>query len=187
MYLALLLTPWVLMYALSTMAMNHRQFFDRLQTGPEPAFEKESETVYRGTFDPAAKPRDIARQIVKDLEIDGRYYVRKEPDGKLVIFREDPLHPRRITFTPASGQLVVERQLIRTRAFLEELHRSRGWSPDYPLRNPWAFSVDLAIAAMIFWVASGIWMWLELSGTRRWGIVFASAGLVLFVLFLATI
>jgi hypothetical protein len=30
MYLALFLTPWMLIYALSTMAMNHRELFKRL-------------------------------------------------------------------------------------------------------------------------------------------------------------
>jgi len=169
------------------MAMNHRQFFDCLEGGPEPAFEMESETIYRGTFQPASSPREIARQIVKHLDIDGLCSVRKEADGKLVIFREDPLSPRRITFTPASRRLVVERQVIRMRPLLEKLHRSRGWSRDDPWRNPWAFSVDVVIAAMLFWAASGIWMWLELPGTRGWGILFASAGLALFVFFLAAI
>ena len=34
MYLALFLTPWMLVYALSTMAMNHRQFFTKRGDNP---------------------------------------------------------------------------------------------------------------------------------------------------------
>ena len=48
MYLALFLFPWVLMYAVSTLAMNHRAVFVRMY-GPGPVpFEKEREVVYDG-------------------------------------------------------------------------------------------------------------------------------------------
>lgn len=187
MYLALVLSPWMLMYALSTMMMNHRAFFKRVYGSAEPAFEKESERVYDGTFSPEAKPKDVGRQILKDLDIDGVHSVRSEAGGRLVISRKDPAFPRRIAYTPQDKKLIVERQALRAPTFLEELHRSRGYTRDYPWRNAWAFSVDLVIVAMVFWAASGVWMWLELSGTRRWGVLFLGAGLALFVFFVATI
>jgi hypothetical protein len=34
MYLALFLTPWMLVYALSTMGMNHRQYFTKRGDNP---------------------------------------------------------------------------------------------------------------------------------------------------------
>jgi hypothetical protein len=36
---------------------------------------------------------------------------------------------------------------------------------------------------MIFWAASGLWMWWEMKLTRRWGAIFGMAGLALFGLF----
>jgi hypothetical protein len=187
MYLALALAPWVLMYALSTMAMNHRDFFRRVYGTSEPVFHKESELAYRGSFAPGAKPRDMARQILKALDMDGFHFARRESDGRLVIFREDPVAPKRVTFTPADKKVVVERQELRTPAFLEEMHRSRGYSRDYPWRNPWGFSVDLVIVSMVFWAASGIWMWIELKETRRLGLLFSAAGILLFAFFLSMI
>jgi hypothetical protein len=187
MYLALALAPWVLMYALSTMAMNHRDFFRRVYGTSEPVFHKESELAYRGSFAPGAKPRDMARQILKALDMDGFHFARRESDGRLVIFREDPVAPKRVTFTPADKKVVVERQELRTPAFLEKMHRSRGYSRDYPWRNPWGFSVDLVIVSMVFWAASGIWMWIELKETRRLGLLFSAAGVLLFAFFLSMI
>ncbi|MBI3695506.1 MAG: hypothetical protein HY238_11800, partial [Acidobacteria bacterium] len=100
MYLALFLTPWVLMYALSTIAMNHRDFFRG-----RPHFEKEREQVYAGAFAPGAKPREMAAQILRDLGLDGAHNVNAPSGGgRVVITRLDPLSPRRLTFTPADSK-----------------------------------------------------------------------------------
>ncbi len=59
MYLALFLTPWMLMYALSTMAMNHRGFFKKLYgTSPAP-YEAEKEQIYARRFPSASKPAEV--------------------------------------------------------------------------------------------------------------------------------
>ena len=64
MYLALFLFPWILMYALSTVAMNHRaMFIARYGPGPVP-FEKERELVYDGFFPENAEPKAISQQIL---------------------------------------------------------------------------------------------------------------------------
>jgi len=188
MYLALFLTPWILMYALSTMAMNHRDFFAQLRGGSDASYAMESAGVYPGTFPPGAKPREMARRILRHLGLDGTHYVQRAPEtGHLTIYRESPLVTRRITYTPADRRLVVEKAAFRTPSFLEELHRRRGFEHDYPLEDAWGFIVDIVIAGIVFWVLSGVWMWLQLAGTRRLGLLFAGCGLALFVVFLSTI
>jgi len=188
LYLALFLTPWMLVYALSTMAMNHREFFKKLNEAGPPPFEKERELTYNGTFPGDADPKTIARQILSSLGMDGAHGARMSPDGsKVIINRFEPVATKRLTYSPADGKLVIEREVFRGPAFLERLHRRRGYRPDYPLESTWAFSVDLVIVAMLFWVASGLWMWWEMRMTRRWGAIFGVAGLALFGLFLFTI
>ena len=184
MYLALFLTPWMLMYALSTMAMNHRAFF---RAGP-PAFETEREQRYEAAFASGATPRQIARQILHDLGMDGAHNVSKPAaDGRLTILRLDPVTPRRIVYAPADRKLIIEREVFRAPAFLERMHRRRGFQHDYTIEDTWAFSVDLVIVAMVFWAASGLWMWWEMRATRRTGALFAAGGLALFGLFLIAI
>jgi len=189
MYLALFLTPWILMYALSTMAMNHRDFFAQLRGGGSGAsYAVESVAAYPGTFPPGAKPREMARRILRHLDLDGTHYVQQAREtGRLTIYRESLLVRRRITYTPADRRLVVKRAAFRTPSFLEELHRRRGFEHDYPLEDAWGFIVDIVIVSIVFWVLSGVWMWLQLAGTRRLGLVFAGCGLALFALFLSTI
>ncbi len=105
MYLALFLTPWILVYALSTMAMNHRRLFSKRGDNPV-RFEKESEQTYTGTFPFQARPgkwRCSSSRVStwKNIQRAGK------PEGeRITILRQDPVFPRRITFTPKSGFLV---------------------------------------------------------------------------------
>lgn len=183
MYLALFLSPWVLLYALSTIVMNHRHLF-----GPAPQFEKEREQAYQASFPPGAKPRQIGEHVLRDLHLEGAFSVQGPArDGRLNILRQDPLTPRRILYSPAEGKLTVEKVIFRTSTFLEHMHRRRGYQQPYVVDDAWAFTVDVAIVAMVFWVLSGLWMWWEMRVTRLWGGVFALAGVALFTFFLVTI
>ncbi len=187
MYLGLFLAPWMLMYALSTMVMNHRHYLQK-HFGAQPAYEKESDTVFSVRLDASAPAQRTARQILIALGLDGRHSARKSPTGDaLVIFRNDPLRPRRITYTYSTGILLVERQVLRAPGFLESMHRRRGFESQFVADDLWAFSVDLVIAAMIFWALSGLWMSWEMKATRGWGALATAAGVGLFVMFLVLI
>ena len=182
MYLALFLSPWMLMYALSTIVMNHGNLFRS-----PPRVEKEREMSYKSTLPPDARPTQMAHQILGDLGMDGMHGFNRRPDGRLTIVRQDPLIPRRITFTPADGKLVVERQKFRMVEFLNRMHRRRGYQHPYGLDKTWAASVDLVVISMVFWVASGLWMWWELRVTRRLGALAVATGVILFAIYLVTI
>jgi hypothetical protein len=167
MYLALFLAPWMLMYALSTIVMNHRAYFlEKYGRGPVP-FQKERELTYPGTFPEGAGPRDISRQILASLEMEGAHGVNRS--------------------TPSGNRIVIEKMEPRTNAFLERFHRRRGYTTGYGLDTVWAVSVDLVIVAMVFWALSGLWMWWEMKATRFFGLLAALGGAALFALYLMTI
>jgi hypothetical protein len=181
MYLALFLAPWMTVYALSTIAMNHRM--------PRPAvFVVESERTYHNRFEPATPPREIARQILADLDLEGAFGVQGPgPDGRLTINRQGMLSPRRITFTPHDQRVVVERFELETSGFLNRFHRRRGYQQPYAADLAMAVSVDAVIVAMVFWALSGIWMWWEMRATRLWGLACAVTGLGIFAFFVLAI
>ncbi len=188
MYVALFLMPWMLMYALSTMAMNHRDFLRDYYGSNQPTWEKEKEEIYNRTSVSQDGPETIAKQILNYLNMDGPHNMRPSKEGQsLTIVRNDPVTPRRITYTLSDSKLLVERQTFRTPAFLERMHRRSGYQSEYAKEDAWAVTVDLVIVAMIFWVASGLWMWWELKVTRGLGAMCALAGAALFALFLFTI
>lgn len=187
MYLALFLAPWMLMYAASTLVMNHRAVFvERYGAGPVP-FHKERELVYDASFSPDADLKTISRQILTSLDLDGSHSVTRRNDGAIVINRNDLIMPRRITFTPDSRTLVVERMERRPNAFLERFHRRRGYATGYRLDTMWAVTVDAVIVAMVFWALSGLWMWWEMKVTRAFGALALLGGVGLFALYLVVL
>jgi len=189
MYLGLFFMPWMLMYALSTMAMNHRQFFLAKYGGEMVRWEKEQEQNYADAFPDDADLKAVGLRVLTRLGLEGgAYNARRSPDGQTVaVFRDDPVVPRRITYSPANQTLLVEKQVFRMPAFLERMHRRRGFQTDYFLTDAWGLMVDLAITAMILWVLTGLWMWWELRTTRGAGALFFAIGTGLFAFFIVMI
>lgn len=122
------------------------------------------------------------------LGMEGTYNAnRRQVDGALVINRLDPIVPRRVTVAPGSGKAVIEKIPWDSRAYLERMHRRRGYQHDYWLEDAWAFSVDLFIAAVLLWAVSGLWMWWEMKKARGWGWAALAFGFGLFAMFVVTI
>jgi hypothetical protein len=182
MYLALFLSPWILGYAVSTVAMSHHWI------GGPPAYVLERELPYETTFADGTPPQEIARHILADLDLDGAYAVQgPTSEGRLTINRQDLVTPRRIVYTAAERKLVVERVPFHSGAFLSRLHRRRGYQQPYGADRLMAVAVDAVVVAMVFWGMSGLWMWWEMRATRGWGFVSMAAGLGIFVLLLVAL
>src|SRR4029450_2389899 len=107
MYLALFLTPWILMYALSTMAMNHREWLRKGSGEAMHQFEKESEEPYQASFAPGARPQAIGEKILQDTRLEGAFNARKDSAGVVTIVRQDPGTPGRVSYCPAESTLAV--------------------------------------------------------------------------------
>lgn len=188
MYLALFMSPWILMYGLSTFTMNHRPFFSQL--GSESStYEIEKEVPYDGVvFDGEVPANTVAEAILAHLGLEGAYSVRGGvAEGQLVVFRSDPVTPRRITYRLDKDILVVERERFRATSFLERLHRKRGYDQPFLSDQLWALTVDLTILAVVIWAATGLWIWWRIRLTRRTGFAFLVLGWSLFGFFLCLI
>lgn len=187
MYLALFLFPWVLMYAVSTLVMNHRAIFvARYGEGPIP-FEQERQLMYDGVFPDDADLKTISKQILMSVGLDGAHSASRQKDGTIVINRNDLVTPRRLTYSAKDRSLLIERMQQRPNALLERFHRRRGYATGYRLDTVWAVSVDLFIIGMVFWVLSGLWMWWEMKITRRFGLTALVAGASVFAFYLVVL
>ena len=186
MYLALFLIPWMLMYALSTFMMYHNKFFKEAYGGNVVGWQKESERTYPAQFGADTHPKLMAQQILRDLRMEGGHTVNRDRGG-ITIVRTNALTPTRITYRPADGKMVIEKQEFRAQPFLSRLHMRRGFDSNYAADDAWAVSVDLAIVGIGFWVLSGLWMCWELRVTRKFGALCALAGFVLFTVFVFTV
>ena len=182
MYLALFLFPWMLGYAISTFAINHRW------TGGPPAYVLEREQAYETRFPPETPPREIARQILVDLNLEGAHNIQGTgADGQLTINRLDLVTPRRVVYTAADRKLVIERVEFHSGALLSRFHRRRGYQQAYAPDRLMAVSVDAVIVALVFWAISGLWMWWEMRATRVWGFASMVGGVAIFVLLVSVL
>ncbi len=188
MYLALFLTPWMLVYALSGLVLNHGEMVRGFYGGKFSDFEKIGERPYAAAFSADADARLIGAQILDDLGLAGTFNVQGNPDQpRLVINRSAPFTAHRITYFRAEHRLVIEKQSLNAPVVLNRLHFRHGYEQNFFSAKIWAVVVDLAVVGMLFWVASGIWMWWEIRPARAWGAVFALVGCGAFGLLLATI
>jgi hypothetical protein len=184
MFLALFLSPWLLMYALSTLAMNHRKSFPETP----PPYTTLRETRFDGFLPGTEDHRSQAAVLLASLDLDGAFTAQVRPtDHALVILRQAAFAPLRITYTPSNHRLLIEQQQFRPNTFLERMHRRRGLAQPFLADTLWSLSVDLVIAAMLFWALSGLWLWWQMRATRTYGILSAAAGLALFAFFLAVL
>jgi len=188
MYAALVLTPWIATYALSTLAMNHRERLASWYGGELETWQLERDGPFAGSFRAGAGRRQVAGLILSELGLEGAHEVsEREEDGSFTILRQDPITPRRITYLPATRTLRVERQVFRTPALLERLHRRRGFREPGLWNTAWGLSVDVIILGIAVWIVTGLWMWWEMKNLRRWGAVCLAGGAGLFTFFLVVI
>jgi len=185
MFSGLFLVPWMLMYALSTLVMTHRQYVLSFYPSKDPAMVTERELDYTRSFPATATREQLADQLLLDLGLDGAHYISGGKNGKpLVVTRQHALNTRRITFDAAAHKVVLAREEFRAMTFLERMHRRRGYAQPHVADDAWGFTVDVAVIAMAFWSLSGVWLWWELRSTRSWGALSLIAGAGLFGVFL---
>jgi hypothetical protein len=185
MFTGLFLGPWMLMYALSTLVMTHREFVLSFYPSKNPAMVTERELDYTRSFPASTTREQIGEQLLQDLGLGGRHSLSGGRNGEpLVINRQHALSTRRITFDAVSHKIVIRREEFRALTFLERMHRRRGYDQPYALEDTWGFTVDIAVVTMAFWSLSGIWLWWELKSTRFLGALSWTVGLGLFAIFL---
>src|SRR5262249_47518506 len=132
MFTGLFLAPWMLMYALSTLVMTHREYVLSFYPTQNPTLVAERELDYTRSFPAAATREQIGQQILQDLGLDGAHSISGGRNGEpLVINRQQALGTRRVTFNAAARKISIQREEFRVATFLERMHRRRGYNQPY--------------------------------------------------------
>ena len=181
LYTGLFLLPWVIMFGVSTIPINHQS--------PEPA---DWTPIAEHTFDvpvPGAEQnlRPLGRQIMNAAGIEGGYWVYRVNPGQVQVGHPDFLSPVRMNYFVADKRLVVERRPFSLRPFLSGMHTRGGYDMGGFWDSVWAVFVDAVCVGLILWIASGIYMWWGLPATRRWGWLALGAGTACFAVIIATL
>ena len=181
LYTALFLLPWVIMFGVSTIPINHQT--------PETA---EWTRLGEHTFDaqvpgPEENLRPLGRQMMNAAGIEGGYWVYRVNPQQVQAGHPDFLAPVRLNYFARENRLVVERRPFSLRPFLSGMHTRGGYDMGGLWDSVWAVFVDAVCVGLILWIASGIYMWWGLPTTRRWGWIALGAGVVCFAVIIVTL
>ena len=145
MYLALFLFPWVLMYALSTLVMNHRALFVS-------AYGEGPGTVCRGTSARLRRRLPRERRAQDDLEADPDVGRTRWRARRVATQGRNHRHQPERPHLAAAPHLLSSRSLTHHRTDATSPERVPGTVPSpagyatgYALDTVWAVAVDLFI------------------------------------------
>ena len=176
------------MYALSSIAMQHRELFYGAKNRVAPDFEFLREEGIDSKQLEGLDARQTGGAILKQLNLEGAHNTRgKLEDGRIEINRHRPIGSYRIFWQVDSDSVTLEKQGFGMTYFLEMLHRRRGFNQPYWANDAWAVIVDLVIVAILTWAFTGLWMWWKMRSTHKLGSACVFAGSILFAFFVLMI
>ena len=186
LYLGMLLLPWMLMYAASTVVFNHRGLSSH-GPGVDRQWQRLWEKEYRVEVPTAAEAlRETARRVLADQGIKGAYFVQRQGQ-RLNINVPSFRQPLRLSYDLDAGRLRAEQRKNSWTEVLLRLHTRTGYGQPGLLNNVWALFVDLYCVTALVWIATGLYLWWKLPSTRGWGWLAIAGGLASIAILLGTL
>jgi hypothetical protein len=166
LYLAIALTPWFLLYAVSSVVLNHGSIVRR-QGAPE--WNRLFEREYRlPAITEDSDQWELGEKMLVDLGMLGRYRAYFEDDDKLIVTRQKFWSAIRFTYDPQRGHVLAEQRRLRWNEFLTQAHFRAGYAYPYFADVLWALMIDLLVLSTLIWIASGLYLWIKLHRFRWW-------------------
>lgn len=187
LYLGLFLTPWVLMYALSSVPFSHNAYFEqRDKAGGLPLWTKTFEGPYDlGPIPEPGKLRSLGARVVADFHLqDASYGVYQPGPKQLVIYVHTFWKVTQFRYFIEEKRILQENRRFRWDHFLTGMHARGGFEDERFFPVAWSAMVDLVCLAFLIWIGSGYFMWWSLPGLRRWGWAAVGGGVASFAFFL---
>jgi len=182
LYLGLFLLPWVIMFGVSSIPLNHTATPEQVRWVP----------LGSHAFDAPIPPvgedlRPFGRKMMQTAGIEGGYFVNRVNPRQVNVNHPDFLQPVRLIFYADQKRVVAERREITVRSFISGMHTRGGYDLDGFWDSVWALLVDIVSVALVLWIASGIYMWWHVPSTRAWGWIALATGAVCFAVIIAAL
>ena len=186
LYLGLGLLPWFLMYGVSSVPFAHNQFFERRDAAKGlPLWTLRSTHTVDAAIpaDPGqlrAFAADLLRNAGVAADTFGAY---RQGPTQVNVYVYSFWTSTQLKYFAAQKRLTVEDRRFRWDHFLTGMHARGGFDQESLLVRSWSVVVDLVCLAIVIWIASGLYMWWGLPGSRRLGWMAIAGGVLSFVFF----
>jgi hypothetical protein len=188
LYLGLGLLPWFFMYGISSVPFAHNQFFEQRDRAKGlPLWTLRSERALEVSIpdDPAAL-RAFGAMLLDQAGIatsGSSFGAYRQSPTQVNVYLYSFWKSTQLKYFADQKRLTVEDRRFRWDQFLTGMHARGGFEQDGFLQRSWSIVVDLVCLAIILWIATGLYMWWGLTGSRRWGWMAVLAGSASFILF----
>ena len=186
LYLGMALLPWFFMYGISSVPFAHNQFFDRRDAAKGLALWtlRAERPLDVPVPDDTAGLRALGATLLRNAGVDATSYgAYRQSPTQVNVYAYSFWKSTQLKYFIDQKKLTVEDRRFRWDHFLTGMHARGGFEQEGFLLRSWSVVVDLVSVAMIVWVASGLYMWWELPGQRRWGWLAILAGTISFLFF----
>jgi hypothetical protein len=186
LYLGLVLVPWFAMYALSALAMSHRGLIERLGWAEDewtPRFEKPYDAGLADDADHATRWA-LARRLVEEHGLECAFRAGRITNGQFEMLCFTIFGATRFRYDLSERRLTAEDIRFGPVRVLTRMHGRGGFHHERLRDDLWGAMVDLVNLGLLIWVASGLYMWWNAPGQRRWGTVVLIAGISCFIAFM---
>jgi hypothetical protein len=186
LYLGLALLPWLFMYAISSVPFAHSQFFERRDAATKrPLWMLRSEhTVDLPIPEHPEGLRAFGAVLLERAGIPNTTFgAYRQTSSQVNVYAYSFFKSTQLKYFADRKRLTVEDRRFRWDHFLTGMHARGGFEQDGILVRSWSVVVDLVCLAIVVWIATGLYMWWHVPGTRRWGLAAICAGTVSFAVF----
>ena len=183
-YFGLFLSPYVLLFAVTTILLNHSW---------KPGPPKVAKSTAQVEFAEGIELRQQGRHVLDQLNLAGEINVtRRIPrENKLLVAATKPGYRVRVHVDLDTKMAEIEEE---SRGFLNALvylhinpgpHRVRG--ANWFFSKVWGWLADTAVYLLFFLSISGIYMWAVIKAERKIGLILIGAGCISFAAILTAL
>lgn len=186
LYLGMALLPWFFMYGISSVPFAHNQFFEQRDAAKGlPLWTLRAErTLDMPVPQDTAGLRAFGATLLQDAGVEATSYgTYRQSPTQLNVYAYSFWKSTQLKYFIDQKKLTVEDRRFRWDQFLTGMHARGGFEQEGLLQLSWSIVVDIVCVSMVVWIASGLFMWWELPGQRRWGWVAILGGTVSFLIF----
>ena len=191
LYLGLFLLPWVIMFGVSSIPLNHNSPAAPSRWTKVAELPFTAAVPVPATGSPAgtqpgssAELRALGREMMNAAHVSGGFYVSRPNPRQVNVNHPNFLRPTRIFYYIDEQRLVAERREFVPRMFVTGLHTRGGYALGGFWDWVWALFVDAVSIGLLLWILSGLIMWWKIPGTgpRQWGWLALASGAACFVI-----
>jgi hypothetical protein len=157
---------FVVLYAVSAAQMAHRWTLTR-------EVAEEDTTLPAGL---GARP--LAAMLMEQRGYNGELSKPQTIPSGLRVTITRPGVQYIVSYTPASGQTHIRREIRGFLAMLNRLHHQNGLHHEDQTLNAWGWALALVSVGLIVLGASGVYLWFRIHTERRVGIALLATNLV---------